>query len=281
MTKLNLQLFADGETAATAAAGVDTGSGAAAVSGTQTDGAQAAEPSFDQLIQGKYRDQYEAAVGQRINAAIQQRFRNQKATQQQYQPIMQALGAKYGVDPSDVDGIAKRLTDDDSLYQEEADRLGVPVSVAKNMRQLQARAEQAEAQNRVSAEQQMYQRHWEKISREADELKKTFPDFDLMAEIKGNERFARMTSPEIGISVKDAYYAIHGEEIQRNSMQYAARQAGKNIAASVQAGASRPRENGMAGNAAADLSVDIAHMDPKQRAAIRQRVKNGEKVTFT
>ena len=106
-------------------------------------------------------------------------------------------------------------------------------------------------------------------------LKKTFPDFDLTQEMM-NPAFARMTSPEIGVSVKDAFYAIHGEEIRQQTMQAAAQQAGQRLAASVQAGAGRPVETGIRGGMPMQMSVDIAHMDRKTREEIRRRVHQGE-----
>ena len=121
--------------------------------------------------------------------------------------------------------------------------------------------------------------HFAKLTREAEELKKTFPDFDLTREMT-NPAFARMTSPEIGVSVKDAFYAVHGEDIQRESMLYAALQASRRIAASVQAGAGRPVENGIQGSAPVVIGVDIRGMSRKQREEYRRRIHSGEAINF-
>jgi len=282
---LDLQRFSDdgaepAAESAPAAAEAQTDGGAAA---NPEAGSEQARPAFADLIAGEYRQDYEAAVSQRVEQALARRFRTQQAERAQYQKmqgIMGRLAQKYHVDTSDVDGIARHLDDDDSLYAEEASKLGVPVSVAKEMVKLRAANEQAQALQRQSVEQQAIERHFLQLSQQADELKKEFPDFDLMAEIRGNERFARMTSPQVGISVRDAYYAIHGAEIQRQSMQFAAQQATRNVAASVQAGASRPAENGLKGGQGAGMAVDVAHMTKEQREAIRKRIRAGEAVTF-
>ncbi len=121
--------------------------------------------------------------------------------------------------------------------------------------------------------------HFAKLTREAEELKRTFPDFDLTREMM-NPAFVRMTAPETGVSVKDAFYAVHGEEIQRESMLYAALQAGRRIAASVQAGASRPVENGIQGSVPVMIGVDIRGMSRKQREEYRRRIHSGEIVNF-
>ena len=121
--------------------------------------------------------------------------------------------------------------------------------------------------------------HFARLTEQAEELKRTFPDFDLMREMQ-NPAFLRMTAPGTGMSVKDAFYAVHGEDIQRESMQYAAVQAGRRIAASVQAGASRPVENGIRGSAPVSIGFDIRGMNKKQREEYRRRIHNGEIINF-
>jgi hypothetical protein len=121
--------------------------------------------------------------------------------------------------------------------------------------------------------------HFALLTRQAEELKRTFPDFDLMKEMQ-NPVFLRMTAPGTGVSVKDAFYALHGEDIQRESMQYAAAQAGRRIAASVQAGASRPIENGIRGSAPVSIGFDIRGMNKKQREEYRRRIHSGEIINF-
>ena len=122
-------------------------------------------------------------------------------------------------------------------------------------------------------------RHFAELTQQGEELKQVFPDFDLMAEMQ-NPAFVRMTAPGTGVSVKDAFYAVHGEDIQRESMQYAAQQAGRRIAASVQAGASRPVENGIQGASPVMIGVDIRGMNKKQREEYRRRIRSGEIINF-
>jgi len=51
-------------------------------------------------------------------------------------------------------------------------------------------------------------RHIEGLRQEGEELKKTFPNFDLQNELQ-NPVFRRMTAPGSGLTVADAYYAVH------------------------------------------------------------------------
>lgn len=265
MIKMDLQRFAEG----------DEGAGTELM----TDAATAAEENpaeggetFEELIKGRYKNEYQ----QHVQDAISRRFRNQKDLEKQYAPITQALGQKYGIDPRDVDGIAKRLTDDDSLYAEEASKMGLPVATVKRMKQLEAENQRFQAAQQESQEEMALRQHFARISKEAEELKQLFPSFDLMEEIRTNPRFARMTSPQIGLSVRDAFYAIHGDEIRAQSMQAAAQQAGQRLAASIQAGANRPVEGGARGAAPVQVSIDVAHMSKERRDEIRRRLHNGE-----
>lgn len=272
MLKMELQRFSEiGE-----AEGSADSAGAAEAAGQAAQQQPAGDPgggeTFEELIKGRYKEEYQTHV----QDAISRRFKNQKDLEKQYAPIAQALGQKYGIDPKDVDGIAKRLTDDDSLYAEEANKLGLPVSTVKRMKQLEMENQRFQAAQQETQEEQAMRQHFQRISQEAEELKAIFPSFDLMNEIRSNPRFARMTSPQIGMSVKDAFYAVHGEEIRQQAMQAAAQQAGQRLAASVQAGASRPMENGIQGGRPAQIGIDIAHMDKKSREEYRRRIHSGE-----
>lgn len=63
-------------------------------------------------------------------------------------------------------------------------------------------------------------------------------------------------------------------------MQYAAQKSAQRIAASVQANGRRPAENGANGAAAATNKSDPRNLTKEDRAEIRRRVRNGEKIVF-
>ena len=243
----------------------------------QKEGSQ--QPTFDELIQGQYRQEYEQSVGRRIQSAIQDRFKNQQNYRQAAeaaQPIMAALGHKFGLSPTDVAGITAKLNED--AYAEEANSRGVPVDVVRNEHQLKDQVARQEKQLQQVRQEQQFRQHFATLSQQAQEFAKEFPGFDLMAEVRSNPDFAKWTSPEYGMSVRQAYYASHGPQMQAQGMQYAAQQAGKSIAASVAAGASRPMENGMQRPGAAQMGTSIAGMSPEQRRAIREQLSMGRPV---
>ena len=178
-----------------------------------------------------------------------------------------------------VQELSQLILDDDSLYEDQAEEMGMTVERYKQFKALQDEHDRREAEDRKAQENAYWQNHFRNLAGQAEELKKTFPDFDLTREMM-NPAFVRMTAPETGVSVKDAYYAVHGEEIQRESMMYAALQASRRIAASVQAGACRPVENGIQGACPVMIGVDIRGMSRKQREDYRRRIHSGETVNF-
>ena len=102
MERLNLQRFGEEVESVQSEDGDATGGGAAE---TPENG----RTDFRQLIAGEYRQDYEKAVGQRIQAAIQQRFKNQQDYRKQLdavQPILQTLGGRYGLNAEDIAGIS-------------------------------------------------------------------------------------------------------------------------------------------------------------------------------
>ena len=112
-------------------------------------------------------------------------------------------------------------------------------------------------------------------------MKKVFPKFDLKTELQ-NPVFARMTSPNVNISVEDAYYAVHRNEIQTAAMQATAQRTAQNISKSIQAGSRRPDEAGASGQAPSVTTFDYSKASREQREAfkkdLRARMARGEKV---
>ena len=207
---------------------------------------------FSQVIEEDYKQEYEEAVGQRIQAAIQQRFRKQqdsKPKENEYQPIMEALREKYDM------------------------QNGQPKEIAERIRQ-----EMEEQKKNTEREVQLRQ-HFASLTKQAEEMKQTFPDFDLFQEMR-NPDFMRLTAPGSGVSLKHAFYAVHGEELQQESMRYAAEKTGEKIAQSVISGASRPIENGAINTNRVIKTIDVANMDKATRDEYRRRIKNGELINF-
>jgi hypothetical protein len=112
-------------------------------------------------------------------------------------------------------------------------------------------------------------------------MKKDFPDFDLEEELK-NATFARLTSRGVGISVSDAYFAVHHSEIISSAMQVAAQRTAEKISNSVRAGYLRPDETGTPTKAPFVSTLDYKGASGAQREDLKRQIRSaaarGEKL---
>ena len=221
-----------------------------------------------------------------MQAVVQARLKNSKAAEDNLSklgPALEVLARQYNLDAENLDfeALAKAINDDHSFYEDRALELGVSVDTAmkidKNERDV-ARQQKEEAR---TLEQQKIQQHIQKLEMQGEAMKKTFPNFDLRTELQ-NPAFARMTSPNVGISVEDAYYAVHRNEIQAASMQATAQKTAQMISNSIQSGQRRPDENGTSGQAASVTTFDYRTASKEQREALKKRIRDaaarGEKL---
>ena len=123
-----------------------------------------------------------------------------------------------------------------------------------------------------SPESPLLRAHFARLCAEADALHRADPDFDLDSALR-DPAFVRLTAPDVGVPVADAWYALHrreyAETLRRESLEQAA--------AAVASGSLRPREGGRASGGEL-LGTDPRHMTAAQRAELRDRIKRGERV---
>lgn len=217
-----------------------------------------------------------------MQAVVQSRLRSAKGAEENLGkliPALELLARKHDLDPAnlDYDALANAISNDESYYEDKALEMGVDIGTAKKIDQEErdtARQQRQEAQN---LEQQKIQQHFMKLQQQGEEMKKVFPNFDLRKELQ-NPAFVRMTSPNVGISVEDAYYAVHRNEIQAAAMQVTAQKTAQKISNSIQAGSRRPNEAGTSGQAPSVTTFDYRSMSPEQRKALKDRIRSGEKI---
>lgn len=221
-----------------------------------------------------------------MQSVVQSRLKTAKGAEEKLgkiTPSLELLARKYGLDPAniDYDALAKKINDDDGYYEDKALSMGVSVETAKKIDQQERDTARARREEARTIEDQRLRAHFDKITREGEALKKVFPKFDLRTELQ-NPAFARMTSPNVGISVEDAYYAVHRKEIQAAAMQATAQRTAQHISQSIQAGSRRPDEAGASSQAPSVTTFDYSKASPEQRAAfkkdLRERMARGEKV---
>ncbi len=104
------------------------------------------------------------------------------------------------------------------------------------------------------------------LKQQAETMKKNFPDFDLARELE-NREFLKLTAPHTGLSLEEAYYALHHRELAENLSKAATLSAAK----SVSSGAARPREL-KGGQAALNSSGDPRQMSRQEREELKKRI---------
>lgn len=226
----------------------------------------------------------------RMQTTIQSRLKSEKASSQAMREAMEAMtpaielmARKYGLDAKNMDykALAEAISNDDAYYEQRALELGTSVETAKRIDQLERAEERRKAQDAINLEEQNRRNHIMRLAQQAEALKVTFPGFDLRAELD-NPQFARLVDPKIGMSVEDAYHAVHRKEIQAAQMQYAAQKTAEQVSNAIQAGQKRPDESGASSQAPSVSTFDYRKASPKQREdfkkSLREKWAKGEKV---
>lgn len=211
-----------------------------------------------------------------IQAIVQARLKSAKGAEEtlaKMAPALELLARKHGQDPAnmDYDALAKAISDDDAYYEDKALEMGVSLETAKRMDQQEredARKKREEARN---LEEQKLRNHFMKLEQQGEALKKVFPSFDLRTELQ-NPVFARMTSPNVGVSVEDAYHAVHRKEIMTAGMQVTAQQTAQKISNAIQAGSRRPDENGTSGQSPSVTTFDYSKASKAQRDELKRAI---------
>ena len=221
-----------------------------------------------------------------IQKIVQARLRTSKVAEENLQklaPALEVLARQYGQDINnlDYDALSKAIDDDNRFYEDKAFERGETVEKTKREDQEERGTARQQRQENQTLEQQRFQKHIEGLQQQGEAMKAVFPNFNLMEELK-NPVFQRMTAPNVGISVADAYYAVHRSEIQFASMQAATQQAMQQAANAVQAGQHRPAENGTSAQAPSVTTFNYRNASREQRDALKKRIyeaqARGEKI---
>ena len=235
--------------------------------------------SWDEIMADpEYNKQMQAVVQSRLRTAKTAEDNLAKLT-----PAVELLARRYNLDPAnmDYDALTKAINDDDSYYEDKALEMGVSVETAKKIDKQERDTAREKLQEQRTLEDQKLRNHYASLEKQSEEMKKVFPNFDLQKELQ-NPRFFRMTAPSGGVSVEDAYYAIHRNEIQTAAMQVTAQKTAQKISNAIQSGNRRPDESGTSSQAPSVTTFDYRAANQAQRDALKKRIRDaaarGEKL---
>jgi len=240
--------------------------------------AQAQEESFESLIKGRYKADFD----QRVQKVVNDRLKSTKRTISRFAPILDVLGQQYGIDVSDpdkvdYDALTRRLTDDKRLYEAEAMEKGIPLETLMHMKQVERQNAALQRENAMAQGEMQRREEFDRIVRQFAEVQAIYPGADLAQEL-ANPDFGRLVSN--GVPARTAYEVLHKAEIDAAKARAVAQGAQLQAAASIQANGMRPQEAAAAAGAGTPVQFDPSKLSKKEREEIRRRVQRGETIVF-
>ncbi len=224
------------------------------------------EAEFEKLIKGEFKEQFE----QRMKNNLARRFKESsalKAKTAKNEQIIAMLMDKLGANSTDE--LADMIATDASP----AKSTSAATDAAERIRALEYENELMRKQREALAMEQTV-KEWMK---DGEKLKESYPDFSIESEAK-NPEFVKLL--KAGAGLRNAYLAMHHDEIIKTLVEKAAQEAQEKTAESIRMRGQRPLENGMSGRSTALFKTDVAGLTAAQRAEIAKRVANGEVIRF-
>lgn len=231
---------------------------------------------FDAMIKGEYKDLYQEQIKSTIDKRLKNVHDNQD-TIDKYNSVLAPIYERYGIDNGKFEELSEAISNDESLYQDEADRLGMTAEQLLYLKQQErARAEAEEKLQRLEGARRA-QEDYNGWIKEGEELKQMYPDFDLQEEV-GNTRFTSLLSA--GWSVQEAYEATHAHELIKGAIGTASSVTENRVVSNIRARNSRPRENGLGSNSGVIVKTDPTKFTKKDFEDIARRVREGETIVL-
>lgn len=242
--------------------------------------------TFDELIKGEYKDDYQKAVDKIIN----KRFAQAKSTEEElgrykgYDPVLSLLADRYGVDASDPEGLAKAIQNDEAHIRAYADERGISLDEAKRqvayegqMRELEMLKKEKANQQRQYVEEQQRKEFNARVQKGVEETMAVYGDaFDIDREME-NPEFLNLLSSHVG--VKTAFEVLHKDELLTGAIKYAVADTQKRVVQDIAAKGKRPLENGIAPSKAGAGTFDVNKITKQADKEIEAKVRRGERVT--
>lgn len=289
-TKINLQLFAEGAssdggaTAGTEAEVVTADNNAELAIQQQADTDSLAtnnEESFESLIKGKYKDDYDKSV-QKI---LRERLKNSDKPKKELEalkPLVEAAKSRYGID--DVSKLADAFLEDELYISHLAVESGKSKEeVIQDMRAKRAQEAKDAAYESNLEELKKYREaderreHFKKQFQEAKDLQQIYGEFDIEA-LFNDKNFNDLLNK--GLDVHSAFKVVNHDKIVNGVMQKTAEQVKQGVVNSIASGAKRPVENGSSGQGASKTTIDVNSLTDKEILSLLKQVGEGKIIKF-
>ncbi len=242
---------------------------------------ETSEVSFDDLIKGEYKKDFKKATSEIVKKrvkGIQTKLDEANARNEALAPMLQALGDKYRVDAGDYEGLTKAILNDKDLYEQEAIERGMDVDTLMAVKGIERENQILKQREQELYEEEQMRENFAKIEQEAEALQEIYPSFNLADEMEDIE-FVKML--DLGFSVKNAYEALHIDDLQAIQAQAIEEKATERVVNSIKANAKRPSENGLKNQPGNKVNNDIQGLSTEDIDKYIERARQGEKISFT
>lgn len=245
--------------------------------GAQRQDAAASGYVWDDIIK-------DPGINQRLQETISQRVKGMRSQLDDLAPGLELLAKQYGVNfdsgdlsKNDFKALAQAITNDDRYYEDKASDMGVDVETAKRIEILEAEKRRRDAFEQKQRNDMQVQQHLNSLQQQAAALKQKYPGFDLNKEMQ-NPAFFRMTSPGGGMSVEDAFWAVHHNELAQARSAQTAQAVASALSKSVQAGRTMPTENGTRARSSTGVSNKLySQMSAEERRQYKADLRSGRR----
>lgn len=260
---------------------------------TDTDGEENSEEEFEKLIKGKFKNVYQnrvqSLVKDRLSTKDKQISDMQKKENTGNQ-IFALIANKYNVQPDDLDGLLKAVSEDKDLFAEKALAAGMTTEEARNnfftQQKTNAQEEELETLRREKAAREL-DTHLRSI---AAETMKEFPNFNLEEEFQNpsfrtaldfiaqqkNEQNEKTGRNDEIYDLTTAYKMAHFDSLQKDLVKRSSSAAISAAAQSIQSGARRPTENAVKKSGTTTQRKSVEDMSDAEFEAFYQKVRRGE-----
>ena len=260
---------------------------------TDTDGEENSEEEFEKLIKGKFKNVYQNRVQSLVKDRLStkdKQISDMKKKENTGNQIFALIANKYNVQPDDLDGLLKAVSEDKDLFAEKALAAGVTTEEARNnfftQQKTNAQEEELETLRREKAAREL-DTHLRTI---AAETMKEFPNFNLEEEFQNpsfrtaldfiaqqrNEQNEKTGRNDEIYDLTTAYKMAHFDELQKELVKRSSSAAISAAAQSIQSGARRPTENAVKKSGTTTQRKSVADMSDAEFDAFYEKVRRGE-----
>lgn len=239
---------------------------------TEESAAEDLDAEFDELIRGKYKDQY----AKRFKAGYERRSRGlhqAKSTLDRMSPVMDRVLARYGA--KDLEDLNSKLDNDEDFIRAKAAEKGMSEDAYREYLGMEERVRASERADADRLRNEQLEKWW----REGEEVKAVYPEFDLAAEMQGNDEFFDLINH--GVPMMHAYRTIHFDDLVVGATAQARREGASQAVEHIRSNKKRPSENGAGKGSPGKTKFDIGSLTSAQMDELERRAAHGERITLT